>query len=110
MLLKLKEMLCFLILLLIIIVAAFNLISSLMILVSNKRKDIGVLRVLGVSNLQLLKIFMINGFLIGFLGTLIGVILGLLFCININEIKTFLEFLSGSDLFSRRFIFFQTYQ
>ncbi len=96
----------FLILLLIIIVAAFNLISSLMILVSNKRKDIGVLRVLGVSNLQLLKIFMINGFLIGFLGTLIGVILGLLFCININEIKTFLEFLSGSDLFSEEIYFF----
>ena len=77
-----------------------------MILVSNKRKDIGVLRVLGVSNLQLLKIFMINGFLIGFLGTLIGVILGLLFCININEIKTFLEFLSGSDLFSEEIYFF----
>ncbi len=96
----------FLILLLIIIVAAFNLISSLMILVSNKRKDIGVLRVLGVSNLQLLKIFMINGFLIGFLGTLIGVILGLLFCLNINEIKTFFEFLSGSNLFSEEIYFF----
>ena len=44
--------------------------------------------------------------LIGFLGTLIGLILGLLFCININEIKTFLEFLSGSDLFSEEIYFF----
>ncbi len=96
----------FLILLLIIIVAAFNLISSLMILVSTKKKDIGVLRVLGVSNFQLLKIFMINGFLIGFLGTVIGVVLGLLFCMNINEIKNFLELLSGSDLFSEEIYFF----
>ena len=56
----------FLILLLIIIVAAFNLISSMMILVSNKKKDIGVLRVLGISKSQLLRIFILNGFLIGF--------------------------------------------
>ncbi len=103
---EIEKNVMFLILLLIIIVAAFNLISSLMILVSNKRKDIGVLRVLGVSNLQLLKIFMINGFLIGFVGTLLGVFLGLLFCLNINEIKTFLEFLSGSELFSEEIYFF----
>ncbi len=96
----------FLILLLIIIVAAFNLISSMMILVSTKKKDIGVLRVLGISKAQLLKIFILNGFLIGFLGTLLGIILGLLFCMNINEIKSFIEFFSGSDLFSEEIYFF----
>ncbi len=96
----------FLILLLIIIVAAFNLISSMMILVSTKTKDIGVLRVLGISNFQLLKIFIFNGFLIGFLGTLLGIILGLLFCMNINEIKSVLEFFTGSDLFSEEIYFF----
>ena len=96
----------FLILLLIVIVAAFNLISSMMILVSTKKKDIGVLRVLGVSKKQLLKIFILNGFFIGFFGTLIGIILGLLFCLNINEIKSFLEFMSGSDLFSEEIYFF----
>ena len=96
----------FLILLLIIIVAAFNLISSMMILVSNKKKDIGVLRVLGISKFQLLRIFILNGFLIGFLGTLLGVIIGLSFCININEIKTIIELFTGSRLFSEEIYFF----
>ena len=96
----------FLILLLIIIVAAFNLISSMMILVSNKKKDIGVLRVLGISKFQLLRIFILNGFLIGFLGTILGVLIGLSFCININEIKGFIEFFTGSSLFSEEIYFF----
>ena len=96
----------FLILLLIIIVAAFNLISSMMILVSNKKKDIGVLRVLGISKFQILRIFILNGFLIGFLGTVLGVIIGLLFCVNINEIKYIIEFLTGSSLFSEEIYFF----
>ena len=96
----------FLILLLIILVAAFNLISSMMILVSNKKKDIGVLRVLGISNFQLLRIFILNGFLIGFLGTILGVLIGLSFCLNINEIKSFIEFFTGSNLFSEEIYFF----
>ena len=54
--------------LLIIVVAAFNLISSMIILVSMKNKDIGVLRILGVKKIKLLKIFILNGSLIGFLG------------------------------------------
>ena len=98
----------FLILLLIIIVAAFNLISSMMILVSNKKKDIGVLRVLGISKFQLLRIFILNGFLIGFLGTILGVIIGLSFCTNIHEIKGFIEFFTGSSLFSEEIYFFST--
>ena len=96
----------FLILLLIIIVAAFNLISSMMILVSNKKKDIGVLRVLGISKYQILRIFILNGFLIGFVGTILGVVIGLSFCININEIKSFIEFFTGSSLFSEEIYFF----
>ena len=96
----------FLILLLIIIVAAFNLISSMMILVSNKKKDIGVLRVLGISKFQLLRIFILNGFLIGFLGTILGVVIGLSFCANINEIRSFIEFFTGSSLFSEEIYFF----
>ena len=96
----------FIILTLIIVVAAFNLISSMMILVSTKTKDIGILRVLGVSRFQLLKIFIINGLLIGFFGTILGLILGLLFCLNINEIKGFIELFSGSELFSEEIYFF----
>ncbi len=96
----------FLILLLIIVVAAFNLISSLIMLVNNKRKDIGILRTLGVSKIQLLKIFIINGFLIGFIGTMLGLVLGILFCQNINQIKEFLELFMNSSLFSEEIYFF----
>ena len=96
----------FIILTLIIIVAAFNLISSMMMLVSTKRKDIGILRVLGVSRFQLLKIFIINGLIVGIFGTILGLILGLLFCFNINEIKSFIELFSNSNLFSEEIYFF----
>ena len=96
----------FLILFLIVLVAAFNLISSMVMLVNNKRKDIGILKMIGFSKLQILKIFMINGFLIGLIGTLSGLILGLIFCFNINEIKEFIEGLTNSKLFSEEIYFF----
>ena len=96
----------FIILLLIIVVAAFNLISSLIMLVNNKKKDIGILRTLGVSKTQLLKIFILNGFFIGFIGTVLGLILGILFCQNINQIKDFFELFMDSDLFSEEIYFF----
>ena len=96
----------FLILLLIILVAAFNLISSMFILVSNKTRDIGILRVLGISKFSILRIFIFNGFIIGLCGTLLGLVLGVLFCININEIKDFLEFFSQESLFAAEIYFF----
>ena len=104
--LEVEKNVMFLILLLIIIVAAFNLISSMIILVSMKRKDIGVLRILGVKKNQILKIFVINGSIIGILGTIIGCFLGLIFCININEIKSFIELFLDSSLFSEEIYFF----
>ncbi len=104
--LEVERNVMFLILLLIIIVAAFNLVSSMIILVSTKSKDIGVLRVLGVKRRQLLKIFIINGVIIGFLGTLLGLLLGLTFCLNINEIKSFIELFTESQLFAEEIYFF----
>ncbi|MAI29522.1 MAG: lipoprotein-releasing system transmembrane subunit LolC [Rickettsiales bacterium] len=104
--LEVEKNVMFLILLLIIIVAAFNLISSMIILVSMKRRDIGVLRILGVKKNQILKIFIINGSIIGILGTIIGCFLGLIFCININEIKSFIELFLDSNLFSEEIYFF----
>jgi lipoprotein-releasing system permease protein len=104
--LEVEKNVMFLILLLIIIVAVFNLISSMIILVSMKRLDIGVLRMLGVKKNQLLKIFIINGSIIGLLGTLIGLFLGLMFCLNINEIKSFIEYFLESNLFSEEIYFF----
>ena len=80
----------------------------MMILVSTKTKDIGILRVLGVSRFQLLKIFIINGLLIGLFGTISGLILGLLFCLNINEIKGLYRIISGSELFSEEIYFFKS--
>ena len=103
--LEVEKNVMFLILLLIIIVAVFNLISSMIILVSMKRLDIGVLRMLGVKKNQLLKIFIINGSIIGLLGTLIGLFLGLMFCLNINEIKSFIEYFLESNLFSEEIYF-----
>ena len=104
--LEVEKNVMFLILLLIIVVAAFNLISSMIILVSMKRRDIGVLRILGVKKNQILKIFIVNGSIIGILGTFIGCFLGLIFCININEIKSFIEFFLDSNLFSEEIYFF----
>ena len=96
----------FLILTLIIIVAAFNLISSMVMLVNNKKKDIGILRSLGLSRIEILRIFIMSGFMIGMIGTIIGFILGLAFCYNINEIKSFFEIFTNSSLFAEEIYFF----
>ena len=87
----------FIILSLIIVVAAFNIISGLTILVKNKTKEIAILRTLGVSQKSIAKIFFIVGFSIGFLATLTGVVLGILFSYNIEKIRVLL-----SDLFNIR--------
>ena len=59
-----------------------------------------------IKNNQILKIFVINGSIIGILGTAIGCFLGLIFCLNINEIKSFIEFFLDSNLFSEEIYFF----
>ena len=104
--LEVERNVMFLILFLIILVAAFNLVSSMIILVSTKSRDIGVLRTLGVGKNQLLKIFIINGFFIGLCGTILGFILGIIFCLNINDVKQMLEYLLDFELFSEEIYFF----
>jgi len=104
--LEVERNVMFLILFLIILVAAFNLVSSMIILVSTKSRDIGVLRTLGVSKNQLLKIFIINGFFIGLCGTVLGFLLGIIFCMNINDIKQMLEYFLNFELFSEEIYFF----
>jgi lipoprotein-releasing system permease protein len=96
----------FLILTLIIIVAAFNLVSSMVMLVNNKKKDIGILRSLGLSRNEILRIFIMSGFMIGMIGTILGFILGILFCHNINEIKALLELFTDSSIFAEEIYFF----
>ena len=89
----------FLILTLIILVAAFNIVSSLIMLVGDKKKNIACLRVMGMTKASILRIFLICGSIIGIAGTLLGLVIGVLFSANINAIKEFLEGISGSSLF-----------
>ncbi len=81
----------FIILTLIILVAVFNIISSLIILVKDKSKDIAIMRTIGAGRRSMMKIFMISGAAIGFAGTLLGVALGVLIVINIQPIQDFIQ-------------------
>ena len=98
--LKVEKNVMFLILLLIIIVASMNIISGLIIFVKEKNKDIGILKTLGLSDKSILKIFFSIGVLIGFLGSTLGVIIGIIFTLNIQYIQNFLEKLLDTKLFA----------
>ena len=95
----------FLILSLIILVAAFNIISSLIMLVKNKQIDIAILRTMGASQNTIMKIFFLNGATIGFFGTLCGALFGIFFVLNINTLKNFLENFTNTELFSSEIYF-----
>ena len=95
----------FLILLLIILVAAFNIITGLIMLVKYKSRDVAVLRTMGATKAMIMRIFFMDGAFIGVLGTSVGVAIGLLFCHNIENIRQFLQRISGRDLFSSEIYF-----
>ncbi|EKE09859.1 MAG: hypothetical protein ACD_16C00100G0021 [uncultured bacterium] len=89
----------FIILTLIILVASFNVISTLIMLVKDKGRDIAILRTMGATQGMIMRVFFIAGSTIGTVGALIGAMAGLLFSWNIDAIKRGLEFLSGAELF-----------
>ncbi len=89
-----------LILLLIVAIAAANIISGLVMLVKNKGRDIAILRTMGASRGAILRIFFLSGATVGALGTLAGLILGVLFCAYIERIQKFVEWATGSDVFN----------
>jgi len=95
----------FLILTLIILVAAFNIITGLIMLVKDKGRDIAVLRTMGATKGMIMRIFFMDGAFIGVVGTTLGLLLGVLFCDNIETIRQALESLSGRDLFSAEIYF-----
>ena len=97
--LKVERNVMFTILTLIIIVAAFNIISGLTILIKNKTREIAIIKTLGLSNNSIIKSFFLTGFTIGFLATLSGVILGIVFSIYIEEIRNFLSMIFGINIF-----------
>ena len=90
----------FLILTLIIIIAAFNIISSLIMLVMDKNKQIAVFKTIGASSKSIMSIFIICGTFIGVIGTTLGAIIGILFANNIENIRIFLEKTFNLDLFN----------
>jgi lipoprotein-releasing system permease protein len=89
----------FIVLGLIILVAAFNVISSLIMLVKDKRRDIAVLRTLGASSAAILRIFLMCGAFVGVAGTLIGTAIGVVFCRNIVAIQHWIEDITGGRVF-----------
>jgi lipoprotein-releasing system permease protein len=95
----------FIVLTLIILVAAFNIITGLIMLVKDKGRDIAVLRTMGATKGMIMRIFFLDGAFIGMVGTALGVALGLLFCDNIENIRQFLQAIAGRDLFAAEIYF-----
>ncbi len=106
--LRVERNVMFLILTLIILVAAFNIISSMIMLVRSKNADIAVLRTMGASGGSVMRVFLMTGSSIGFFGTATGTVLGLLFCWKIGSIQSFIEGISGAELFAAEIYFLST--
>jgi lipoprotein-releasing system permease protein len=106
--LKVERTVMFLILTLIILVAAFNIISSMIMLVNDKKKNIALLRTIGMSKNAIMRIFLICGSSIGTVGTLLGLLIGVLFSSNIDNIKKWLESITETTLFNPTIYFLST--
>lgn len=90
----------FLILTLIILVAAFNIVSSLIMMVKDKTRDIAILRTIGAGRGAVMRIFLMCGASVGVVGTVAGTVIGVLFCRNIETIRQWLQSLTGTNLFN----------
>jgi lipoprotein-releasing system permease protein len=95
----------FLILTLIILVAAFNIVSSMIMLVKDKGRDIAILRTMGATRGMVLRIFMLSGASVGFVGTIAGFGLGIAFASHIEQIRQLVQDIIGTDLFSAEIYF-----
>lgn len=89
-----------LILMMLVAIAAMNIISGLIMLVKNKGRDIAILRTMGAGRGSILRIFFMAGASVGVLGTLAGLAIGVLFCIYIDPIQAFVEWATGTQVFS----------
>ncbi|TCT01538.1 lipoprotein-releasing ABC transporter permease subunit [Aquabacter spiritensis] len=98
--LQVERNVMFLILTLIVLVAALNIVSGLIMLVKDKGHDIAVLRTMGATQGAVMRIFLITGASIGVVGTLVGLLLGVVVCLNIEEIRRFISWLTSTELFS----------
>jgi lipoprotein-releasing system permease protein len=96
--LEVERNVMFIILSLIVLVAALNIISGLMMLVKDKGRDIAVLRTMGATKGAMMRVFLITGASIGIVGTIAGFFLGVLFCWNIDSIRQFVQWITGTTL------------
>ncbi len=106
--LEVERNVMFLILTLIVLVAALNIVSGLIMLVKDKSSDIAVLRTMGASQGAIMRVFLITGASIGVVGTLVGFLLGTVVCLNIDDIRRFLSWLTNTELFSPELYFLST--
>jgi lipoprotein-releasing system permease protein len=95
---QIEKRMMFIILMLIIAVAAFNLVSMLVMTVTDKQSDIAILRTLGAPPSSIMKIFMVQGSAVGLLGTFAGVALGVLIAVNVRAVSAFIESLLGFQI------------
>jgi lipoprotein-releasing system permease protein len=95
----------FLILTLIILVAAFNIVSSMIMLVKDKGRDIAILRTMGATRGTILRIFILAGASVGIVGTFLGFVIGVEFAEHIEAIREFIQSIIGTDLFSAEIYF-----
>jgi len=96
---QVEQNVMFLILTLIILVAAFNVVSSLIMMVKDKTRDIAVLRTLGAGRGAIMRIFLMCGASVGITGTFVGTVLGVLFCWDIERVRLLLQSATGTTLF-----------
>jgi lipoprotein-releasing system permease protein len=103
--LQVERNVMFLILTLIVLVAAFNIASSLIMLVKSKGRDIGILRTMGATQGSIMRVFLITGAAIGVIGDLVGFLVGLVVCLNIESIRQFLSWLTNTEIFTPELYF-----
>ena len=103
--LQVERNVMFLILTLIVLVAALNIVSGLIMLVKDKGSDIAILRTVGASRGSIMRVFLIAGAAIGVVGTLTGLLVGMLVCVNIESIRQFLSWLTNTELFPPKLYF-----
>jgi lipoprotein-releasing system permease protein len=97
--LEIEKRVVFIVLMLIIAVAAFNIVSTLVMIVTDKQPDVAILRTLGMSPASVMKVFMVQGTVIGVVGTLLGAMLGVITALNVKTIIPAIENFFNTELF-----------
>lgn len=98
--LRLERFMVRIIMMIVVVMAALNIVSCIVMLVKSKGRDIGILRSMGASQSSILRVFMMSGITLGLTGSLVGLVAGVAFCLNIEHIQRFVEWATGVNVFS----------